>query len=118
MARPPFFMARREMFEIDRAEVNWEAVRADYMTGGASMAALARKYGVKTYAVRKRARAEGWAAGGATEGDGAGIDGPEVAIEAGADSTGASAGDEASDWVKHMHSGAIRAVEMLKNNEA
>ena len=34
MARPPFFMARREMFEIDRAEVNWEAVRADYMAGG------------------------------------------------------------------------------------
>ena len=22
------------------------------------------------------------------------------------------------DWVKHMHSDAIRAVEMLKNNEA
>ena len=34
MARPPFFMARREMFEIDRTEVNWEAVRADYMAGG------------------------------------------------------------------------------------
>ena len=97
MARPPFFMARREMFEIDRAEVNWEAVRADYMTGGASMAALARKYGVKAYAVRKRARAEGWAAGGATEGDGAGDDGPETAISVGADSTGASAGEEASE---------------------
>lgn len=101
MARPPFFMARREMFEIDRAEVNWEAVRADYMTGGASMAAVARKYGVKAYAVRKRARAEGWAAaraaGGATEGDGAGADGPEAAVGAGPDTTGASAGGEASE---------------------
>ena len=97
MAWPPFFMARREMFEIDRSEVNWEAVRADYMTGGASMATLARKYGVKTYAVRKRARTEGWAAGGATEGDGAGDDGPETAISVGADSTGASAGGEASE---------------------
>ena len=97
MAWPPFFMARREMFEIDRTEVNWEAVRADYMTGGASMAALARKYGVKAYAVRKRARAEGWAAGGATEEDGAGADGPEAAVGVGADSTGTSAGSEASE---------------------
>ena len=65
------------------------------------MATLARKYGVKAYAVRKRACAEGWAAaraaGGATEGDGAGADGPETAISVGADSTGTSAGDEASE---------------------
>ena len=95
------FHGAKGVFEIDRAGVNWEAVRADYMTGGASMAALARKHGVTAYAVRKRARAEGWAAaraaGGATEGDGAGADGPEAAVGAGSGTAGARAGDGASE---------------------
>lgn len=62
MARPPFCMTRRELVDIDREDVNWEAVRAEYMAGGLSQEALAKKHGVSAYALRKRARAEGWAA--------------------------------------------------------
>lgn len=61
-ARPPFCMARRGLVEIEREAVNWAAARAEYVAGGVSQAALARKYGVSVYALRKRAGAEGWAA--------------------------------------------------------
>lgn len=47
---------------IDREAINWEAVRAEYMAGGVGQKALAEKYGVSSYALRKRAQAEGWAA--------------------------------------------------------
>lgn len=76
MARPPFCMARRRRVAIDREDVNWEAVRAEYMAGGVSQAALAKRHGVSAYALRKRAGAEGWAAakarGSAKAGDDAG----------------------------------------------
>lgn len=60
--RPPFCMARRGAVEIEREEVNWAAVRAEYMAGGVSQVALAKKHGVSVYAVRKRAGTENWTA--------------------------------------------------------
>ncbi len=82
MARPPLFMARRGLVEIDREAVNWEAVRAEYMAGDMSRAALARKHGVSDYALRKRIVAEGWAAakarGGEREAGDAGAEGEET----------------------------------------
>ena len=62
MARPPFFMARRRLIEIEREDVNWEAVRAEYVAGDVGQVALAKKHGVSVYALRKRAGAEGWVA--------------------------------------------------------
>ena len=74
------------MVDIDRADVNWEAVRAEYVAGDLSQAALVKKYGVSAYALRKRAGAEGWAkkkargdaqgenAGNPVEADGHGVD--------------------------------------------
>jgi len=113
MAQPPFCMARRGLVDIDRADVNWEAVRAEYMAGGVSQAALAKKYGVSEYALKKRASAEGWAKkkarGGAqgendgkpVEADGQGADARPPASEGagGSDpaSTGLNAGDAASE---------------------
>ena len=100
MARPPFCMARRRRVAIDREDVNWEAVRAEYMAGGVSQAALAKRHGVSAYALRKRAGAEGWAAAKARgsakarddagTGEGEGVGGGPV--EAGADAVDAASG--------------------------
>jgi transposase-like protein len=114
-------MARRELVEIDRADVNWAAARSEYVAGGVSMAALARKHGVSDYAVRKRAASEGWmaakAAGGVKEGDGAGADGTEVAGGAGSGADGVNAGAEASEAVDANpapEAGTGREVEVAR----
>ena len=61
-ARPPSCMARRGLVEIEREEVDWAAVRAEYMAGGVSQVALAKKHGVSVYALRTRAGTEKWTA--------------------------------------------------------
>jgi len=112
MTRPPFCMVRKGLVDIDRADVNWEAVRAEYVAGDLSQAALVKKYGVSAYALRKRAGAEGWAkkkargdaqgenAGNPVEADGHGVDaGLPASGEAGGRgpvSAGVNAGSAAS----------------------
>ena len=52
----------REAVVIAMTEgVNWDGIRAEYLAGGVSQEALAAKHGVTFYALRKVARAEGWA---------------------------------------------------------
>lgn len=42
------------------AEIDWAAIRAEYIAGGASLAALAEKYGVAKSAVSRRSSREKW----------------------------------------------------------
>jgi len=79
--------------------VNWEAVRAEYAAGGVSQTALAKKHGVSAYALRKRARAEGWGpkARGGPRAVEAGSPALEEAGGGGPVSTGENAGNAASE---------------------
>lgn len=40
--------------------VDWERIRAEYIAGGTTFRALAKKYGVTKDAIGRRAKAEGW----------------------------------------------------------
>ena len=48
--------------DIAGNERNWDAIRAEYVAGGVGLRALAERYGVSFYALRKRAAAESWTA--------------------------------------------------------
>ena len=52
----------RRRIGIEREEINWEALREEYLAGGIGQRALAKKHGVPAHALQRRAREEGWAA--------------------------------------------------------
>ena len=62
MARPPRVVARGRWRNIERETIDWAALRAEYVAGGIGQKALAKKHGVSSGAVQKRAREEGWVA--------------------------------------------------------
>ena len=62
MARPPRVVARGRWSNIEREAIDWAALRAEYVAGGIGQKALAKKHGVSSGAVQKRAREEDWVA--------------------------------------------------------
>ncbi|MBP3655021.1 MAG: hypothetical protein J6J04_06365 [Oscillospiraceae bacterium] len=48
------------MKNIGRSTVDWEAVKAEYITTRQTMRELAEKYGIEESGIRRRSSAEGW----------------------------------------------------------